>query len=671
MFRRPLPCFRQSDPPSGNEPALGGRGSSPASTPALGGKAAMLHALESLRDESWQVRRRAVEQLGKFGDDQVIVMLGETLTDSNELVRERAAQALGKIGGDKAYQTLVQAFESNDVQAQRTAIFGLSYYPNPYVIKRMIVLLGHPDWSLREHAADSLVIIGEAATPWLVEVLEKGLNATEDYQTDLARLLQELRSAYLTRFGRAHQSAYGNEDDTRARTVLRILGRIGGSLDDLTERNRYYALIAPYLRRNQFSFRALEALTDVAAPASLDLLTEFVRGEHTPQTMQAARALGRLGEIALPFMFYIVLSGVPSEVATIQYAFAELPPSALPSLIERALPLNRGERYRLAETLMPMNHQSRQVLYDFLQHDDRRTRYLAIDLIGIPTFTHEGHSTDGVGALSDVALQHYDMSTRRRAVQKLGEIWPYALGGPGHNSAKATLAELAASRDVTLKRAAIKALVLPPWPAVMPHWWHVLDDDTRELLLVALEDEDIVVRRHTIMALGSYEVVEIVPRLIEILESNERELHHAASQALGRMGRSNDIIQAMVRAAGPSYTNTTRLHAIRALSRLGAQSAVPMLLNALTDNSHQLRKEAANALRVTARFVGKADVDAMSALYNALSDSSNVVRCHAARALALAGDATGSNILREALNALTAISNLTREEIEEALERIT
>jgi HEAT repeat protein len=629
----------------------------------------MLHALESLRDESWQVRRRAAELLGQFGDVQVIAMLGETLADPNEGVRNRAAEALGKIGGEKAYETLIGAFEGGNVQACLSAMSGLTHYPHPGVIKRLAVLLGHIDWSIREHAADSLVRIGEAATPWLAEVLEKGIDAITDRQADLTRLLEQIRSAYSDRYQQAHQPFYESENDIRVRSILRVLGRIGGTLDDPSERNRYFTLIAPYAHVEQYDYRAFQAVANVAAPASLDLLADFVRGGYTSQTVRAARAMGRLGKMAMPFMLYIVLNGTRSEVATIHHAFATLPPDARLSFMNRLLPLSKGKRYQVARASILMDREGWRGPFDVVRsrYYERPIRHVAIDLIGTPGFAHQRQD---IQTLSNVALQDHDVSTRRRAVEKLGEIWPYAFDASARDLAENTLATLASSDDVGLRRAAVRALAIPPWPESMTPWQRRTSANIRETLLNAFEDNDMIVRGNAILALGSRGVNESAPRLMRILQSHERELHHATVQALAGMDYSDEITLALMDAAAPSQTAATRRHAIRALGRQSAQKAVPMLLGTLTDPSHRLRKEAAGALHKTAHFIGEADIDSVNALHNALGHPSELVRCHAARALALAHDAAGKTILLDALDRSPCIPCLTRQEIEEALERI-
>lgn len=617
---------------SGNEPSLHIKSDSD-NAPQLGSSITILHALENLRHEDWQVRAQAGELLAQIGSDQVLDTLSAILSDTHTALRGRVAEAIGEIGGEKAYEILTQAFEHGDKQTQRAALSGLVHYPDPSVIRQLIDVLAHANKAMREEAANSLERIGEATTPCLLAVL----------QTDSG----------------------ANDKPTRTRAILRLLGKIGGALDDPDERNRYYEVLAPYLESHQYDDTALGAIADLGAPASLDTLIQYVYSASGPpetqeeyyaridshgsgsrpspitlETKTAFRGLARLGVVALPAVLHAALSVTREVVSELCVFFEALPPSAMSILVEHCLTLSKEERDRIVSMTHGMSSEAQQALVELVWNDQRCTRNAALDLLSLRDYKN-------VQLVADIALQHDDISTQCHAIRILGEVRKSL----GYNQlAESIVDQLLSSDNSRLKRAAIRALIVP---------------DT--------------------FSAG------IVCPLVDLIEGDDRHLHHVAVRALGEVDISgffdplhagpeenlidseheNRCIRALLKAATPSYTYVTRYYAIQVLGRKHITEAIPLLLNTLTDDSPRLRQEAATSLVEIMRSGRGRDHLSIAVLCNALEHEVEFVRYHAARALVLAWDRHGKELLVQAREEALNIPYLTQDEIEEALATIS
>lgn len=83
---------------------------------------ALVHALN---DQSSGVRHRAVEALGRIGNDKAISALLNALNDTSSKVRLSAALALGQLGSDKAVPVLLKALKDRNRTVRSMAVEAL------------------------------------------------------------------------------------------------------------------------------------------------------------------------------------------------------------------------------------------------------------------------------------------------------------------------------------------------------------------------------------------------------------------------------------------------------------------------------------------------------------------------------------------------------------------
>jgi len=103
------------------------------------------NTVENLEHERYGVRRGAVRQLAKNGDESAIAHLMERLNDRSEKIelRKAAARAIGKIGGREALQSLQAVINNpgNEATLRASAILGIAKIDNPSVQQFLISVL--------------------------------------------------------------------------------------------------------------------------------------------------------------------------------------------------------------------------------------------------------------------------------------------------------------------------------------------------------------------------------------------------------------------------------------------------------------------------------------------------------------------------------------------------
>lgn len=119
-------------------------------------------------------------------------------------------------------------------------------------------------------------------------------------------------------------------------------------------------------------------------------------------------------------------------------------------------------------------------------------------------------------------------------------------------------------------------------------WWaartlaEIPDPRVPAWLSRALDDPDAGVRRCAALALRLQPDPHALPRLIDLLESDDRLLARLCADALGALGAAAVPGLLEVMQDGPQ---AARLEAVRALAEIGDQRSIPVLFHALDDDS--------------------------------------------------------------------------------------
>lgn len=165
------------------------------------------------------------------------------------------------------------------------------------------------------------------------------------------------------------------------------------------------------------------------------------------------------------------------------------------------------------------------------------------------------------------------------------------------SDARAEAAALQLAGEGPDSLAILEVLATEPDPDV--RWWamrtlaEVDDPGVAALLVSALEDPDLEVRKCGALALGKQPDGRAIPDLIQLLDTQDSLLARLAGNALVSIGAAAvpKLIEVM-----QNGSQAARLEAVRALCAIGDTRAIPVLFSALEGDSALMEYWAAEGL---------------------------------------------------------------------------
>jgi HEAT repeat protein len=194
------------------------------------------------------VRRAAVEALDKLGDDRAVKPLAALLADKDSNLRSTVEGTLVKF---KAVDTLIEALKSSDANARERAASALGKLEDKQATRPLIALLSDRESRVRQSAAEALGKLGDK------EAVEPLIALLADRETNVRRAAVEA----LDKLG----------DDRAVKPLAALLADKDSNLRST----------------------AREALVKLEA---VDVLIEALKQSNPVARIEAARALGRLGD---------------------------------------------------------------------------------------------------------------------------------------------------------------------------------------------------------------------------------------------------------------------------------------------------------------------------------------------------------------------------------------
>jgi len=177
-----------------------------------------------LKDKECQVRKSAIECLGKINAKQAVDPLIECLKDENMEVCTAAIESLGKIGDKKAIEPLLNLLNQENRDLHNTIIDGLISIGEATVIP-LINNLRNGNTGIFEHAEEILTKIGGTAVKPLIECIG-------DKNRELCKFAEKVlekigKPAIEPLIDSLRDKDFRNKDLSVCESVMKILANIG------------------------------------------------------------------------------------------------------------------------------------------------------------------------------------------------------------------------------------------------------------------------------------------------------------------------------------------------------------------------------------------------------------------------------------------------------------
>jgi len=117
------------------------------------------------------IRRLAVETLGKLGDRQSLASVESAAQDPHWSVRAAALHVLARVGGDSELPLLLAAMEDRDSLVRKNAILALGDLRNTSTVPALSQQLN--DMEMSRYAFEALLKFGRMALPWLHRLMTR------------------------------------------------------------------------------------------------------------------------------------------------------------------------------------------------------------------------------------------------------------------------------------------------------------------------------------------------------------------------------------------------------------------------------------------------------------------------------------------------------------------
>ncbi|HXG10575.1 MAG TPA: HEAT repeat domain-containing protein [Gemmataceae bacterium] len=262
-------------------------------TPDERRQAEVARALEPLlNDNHPQSREAAARALAIWATRDNVPALLQALDHPAPEVRRYAMQALGKVQDERAVAPLAQRLADH---TQRTEASAALQKIGPIAEKEVVKLMNHPDHFTREEARRLVRLYGTKENVWLPQVLTDLEAAEADRRRHAAEWLAQARPDPLNQLkvARALEKALQDSNDQVRVAVARALG-VWATRDSL---ERLIAALND--RSHQVRGEIMLALAKLQDPRAAAALAQRLVAEPSDR-FNAANALQQMGPVAEP-----------------------------------------------------------------------------------------------------------------------------------------------------------------------------------------------------------------------------------------------------------------------------------------------------------------------------------------------------------------------------------
>ena len=499
--------------------------------------------VEFLNGDDADLRIQAALALGEQRDERAAPALLGALEDADANVRYHAIEALGKLRASEAADALAAVAETGDFFLAFPALDALTRIGDARVAPRVVPLLD--DELLREAAADVLGQLGDEET---VAPLAALLDAADAPASVVARALAALHDRYERQYG---EGAYIADLSRAAINPAGARNLLDALNDSSGEELRPLALVVGWLEG-----AAVErALTRLLGHAD-------ARGE-------VVEALVRHGSRVTD----LLVEQLGSEDLEIRKA--------------AVVALGRIGDARAAPALVEVLDDDPELVIPaadaLAKIGDPRAFEALLALVGDP---HAGVRQSVVGALNSLGsplmparvlplLEDEDPNVRESAVKIAGYF--------GYAECVEPLLERCHDEEERVRRAAVE------------HLPFLEDERATPALVRALKRETPKVRAAAAGAMALAEGPEVSASLVEALGDEDSWVRYFAARSLGRL-RVEEGASALAALARDDRAHHVRIAAVEALGSIGGETAAGAIAPLLKSGDPDLARVAAEAL---------------------------------------------------------------------------
>ncbi len=264
--------------------------------------------LRRLKAGTAESRKKAAHELWREPNPSALKALSEAaLTDADAGVRKMAAAALGRVPDDGRYEPLLRALKDSDTEVIKSAMLGLRRAVDERVIRSLVPLLRHRDFTVRVSAAQTIDTIRwtpankdervwfQVAKGWYSRAAAAGADAINALQLTVQtgpvhaamRAVESLAAIPEAAVVRLLCSALSSSEPVVSIAAADALGKIGGV--------EAVGALTHSLRSGNAQLRAasVQALGRLGAAETTGLICGMLTDKQWEVRLEAAAALGK------------------------------------------------------------------------------------------------------------------------------------------------------------------------------------------------------------------------------------------------------------------------------------------------------------------------------------------------------------------------------------------
>ena len=493
------------------------------------------HILKALNDPDVNVRRTAVEILGRLGEEDVKVVpaLLNCLQDADHTVRRDAIEALGQLRSTEAVPALIELLESTEWELRWAATEAIGRIGASEAVDHLLPLLQDSDGYVCRAAVEALGHSGDSRT--------------------IPHLLQAMNS----------QKPFVQQAAAKA------LGQVGKSM------TVPYILNAIKDEEQEFVPKDLEdALRYISDHSVLPFLLEALQDGKPQVRRVAVETLGHLGAGEAGMHLIPLLQDADEHVrhSTVQVLGTLREKNAVVPLIQALQDEKQQIRQAAAQAL------------GFMKADEAVSALIESVSVSSSDYLLRQAAVEALGRIGDSraleplleVLQDREWKARWSAI--------YALGRIGDEQALPFLHRcLLEEEDTILRKSAAVTL------------GQLHRRESVAALSKGLSDEDWQVRWAAVYSLGQIADASVWPRLLEVLHDSQDTVRREAARVLGRLGDAR-AVPYLVLALKDAHWDVCKT-AARSIALLSKAETVPYLLQAMEQRNDYVRRTVASILQ--------------------------------------------------------------------------